>query len=123
MGLNVSFIFVFLIAFNFIFNISKNLKCRTKNTDMFMSLQLPQDRICIFQYLPNNGRHHSLVWEKEANDLDETREEELIFGQNKFNVSFHRFPNVSMFMKSFTEMHDYYESLHMGLTIGVPNGT
>lgn len=26
------------------------------------------------QYLPYNGRHHSLIWEKKANDLDETRE-------------------------------------------------
>lgn len=76
-----------------------------------------------FQYLPYNGRHHSLVWEKEANDLDETKEQELIFVQNKFNVSFHRFPNVTMFMNSRTEMCDYNESLHMGLTIGVPNGT
>lgn len=30
------------------------------------------------QYLPYNGRQHSLIWEKEANDLDETREQELI---------------------------------------------
>lgn len=25
-------------------------------------------------YLPYNGRHHCLVWEKKANDLNETRE-------------------------------------------------
>lgn len=29
---------------------------------------------CYLQYLPYNGRHHSLIWEKKANDLDEIRE-------------------------------------------------
>lgn len=30
--------------------------------------------VVFLQYLPYNGRHHSLIWEKKANDLDETRE-------------------------------------------------
>ena len=29
-------------------------------------------------YLPDNGGHHSLIWEKKADDLGETRKSEII---------------------------------------------
>ena len=29
-------------------------------------------------YLPDNGGHHSLIWEEKADDLGETRKSEII---------------------------------------------
>lgn len=77
-------------------------------------------------YLPYNGGQHCLVWEEETDDLNETRESQLIFLQNKSKVSFHSSPNemarmeiCTACMKCTARTYD----VGVGLTIGVPNGT
>lgn len=77
-------------------------------------------------YLPYNGGQHCLVWEEKTDDLNETREQELILSQNKSKVSFHSSPNKMEWMEICTSCMkctvDTYD-VGVGLTIGVPNGT